>query len=904
MESTSVAFGVCIVVSLFITTHLEPVEGESTPLCQIWNSTTVDCTYTWDKIHQPLNQVPPGIPKSVTELTLTGNNITRLYNDSFEGLTNLKHLDLSQTRIRTIQKGAFEALKNLTWLDIAFSTDTTHLENNLFGNLASLKYLVLEMSAHTFGEHIFGGLAKLKYLHLRLVDASNLPDQSFYPLASLENLTIHYDRANNFFQRGLLWAPLHKLKTLVLIFGDDNIFHFGSAFQNFSRLESLQLSHFGTSRLNLTVEMFRSLTSTLKHLSLASYTMYHIEPGLLHSLSHLQTLELRDATLDSFSNLVRVLPELNNTRIHELAFGLGEDAIKANTLDALKGLLDLEAITIDTRGCKAIHAYAFEGFVHLRKLNLGGGSLQTLQNHSFTGMTSLADLDLGSNDISILPGGVFEGLVSLTHLDLSYNQLESSRQGVEYDASFDFSSFENLSRLNLSFNRLTHVPTVGLPERLDALEVQHNNIGSYIYNSVLFIPHVTYLDVSHNHIQSLIVASPAGTSTLETLKLDNNALKAIDGKFMEGLVTLQTLTLSHNKLQVIEKGTFRWVNKLTKLDISNNKIATIAPSAFRWLPDLEFLDLSNNNIQQISTLTFDGLGNLTELNLAGNEIVDIGNAFDDLHLLRILSLKSNALAVLDQTTVSPVLEQLESIDISGNPFLCDCTLLWFVEWALDIYDTVLDWNNPYPSQSYQCAVPSYLHGRQIKEGLSQKHQNDRERVSTRGTFFNIDCTHKSSTLLAIMLSVAILVVIIAVYVSWKRLKSRGPQDIKIFDLTTKTHDAFVMYSNKDRWWVNKLIKDSKLEEDYRLIDHERDFVGGVNIHENIENAQQGSLRIICVVSENFLQSNWCKDELNRYMYKHADSGGQLPFPIIVLLEDISASEVNNHQGYARKNARP
>ncbi|XP_019632763.1 PREDICTED: toll-like receptor 13 isoform X1 [Branchiostoma belcheri] len=890
MGSMNVASCVYIVLSLL----LGPIGGESPPLCQTWNSTTVTCTRV--QIRQPLNQVPPGIPKTITTLNLKGNNITTLYNDSFEGLTNLKRLDLSKTRIQTIEVGALEALANLTSLDITFSRETRHLRDGLFENLVNLTYLTLETSAQ-FGEHVFSGLTQLRELSLRLTDASNLPDQIFYPLSALENLTIHCDRAKGLFQRDVLWAPLNQLKTLVLIFTDDqandnNNFHFGSVFQNFSRLETLQLSHYGTHQINLTVDMFMSLKSTLKHLSLSSYTMYHIERGLLKSLSSLKSLELRDATLGSFSDLARVLPELNNTQIQELAFSLGTDAITSSTLNALEGLLELRTMAIDTRGCRAIHAHAFEGFARLEKLNMRGGALENLDNNSFTGMTSLLELDLSSNDISTLPIDVFKGLISLTDLDLSNNHLESSRHGLGYDASFDFTSFKNLSRLNLGFNRLTHVPTEGLPESLDALNVQHNNIGSYIYNSVLFIPHVNYLDVSHNNIQTLIVASPAKTSSLETLKLDHNAIKAIEGRFMEGLVKLTTLSLSYNQLQVIEKGTFQWMSKLTHLDLSNNKITTIALSAFHWLSNLKHLDLSHNSIQQITALTFESLGNLTELNLAANEIVDFANAFDELHALRIVSLSSNALAVLDQPTVSPVLKQVESIDLSGNPFLCDCDLLWFVQWAMEIrvYDIVLNWYNPYPLQSYQCARPSHLHGRQVIEGFTQ--QKDEE-VSSRSIFFNKDCDEvqlKYNTLLVGLLSLAGILLIVGIaalmwYKSRKRLKEDPETD------GSYMHDVFVMYSENDSDWVyNKLVMN--LENDdagYKLNLHKRDFTGGLPIHKNIDIALTESRRVICIVTMNFLKSDWCREELSKARCKQIGRRGRRP--ILVFPKKIPPEEV-------------
>ena len=109
------------------------------------------------------------------------------------------------------------------------------------------------------------------------------------------------------------------------------------------------------------------------------------------------------------------------------------------------------------------------------------------------------------------------------------------------------------------------------------------------------------------------------------------------------------------------------------------------------------------------------------------------------------------------------------------------------------------------------------------------------------------------------------------------------------NITPYKYDAFVLYSSidSDRLWVHfKLV--SELEEVYgfRLCIHHRDFLVGVPIVDNIEDAIHSSRKVLVIMSENFVNSGWCIDEVHMTM-----SVDPSKF-VVIMFSDVMLSPVH------------
>ncbi|XP_074463173.1 matrix-remodeling-associated protein 5 isoform X1 [Larus michahellis] len=176
--------------------------------------------------------------------------------------------------------------------------------------------------------------------------------------------------------------------------------------------------------------------------------------------------------------------------------------------------------------------------------------------------------------------------------------------------------------------------------------------------------HVERINFGFNSIQSIYENSFAGLIKLELLMIHGNDIQNIPNGALKDLVSLQVFKISYNKLKVITGQTLQGLSSLMRLHMDHNRIEFIHPNAFNGLTSLRLVHLEGNLLQQLHPNTFSTFLVLDYFKLS---------------TVRHLYLSENALRTLPAGMFQGM-PLLENLYLHGNPWACDCSLNWLLEW--------------------------------------------------------------------------------------------------------------------------------------------------------------------------------------------------------------------------------
>lgn len=345
----------------------------------------------------------------------------------------------------------------------------------------------------------------------------------------------------------------------------------------------------------------------------------------------------------------------------------------------IKSNLEVMPMTLNPGLTKLILKYnnfhsvdaSFNFYPELELVDLSSNSLVSIPDKSFSSQRRLRELRIEANKVSSLTPRTFSGLGRLEVLSLGHNLLDKLEARV-------FRPLRRLRELSLAQNRISEIEA----EAFTGLEAD-----------------LRLLDLSDNLLEAVPSLALARLTNLAELRLGQNNLRILpDGAFL-GLAKLSTLDLGGNKLERVHEKAFTELRDLASLSLRDNELYTVPGHAFAPFTKLESLDLGQNLFPSLEAGALTGLARLTHLAVSGCPQlaeVEVG-AFSDLRDLQSLSLASNrqlrliqpgafgdvtSLRALDLsnnglTSVSSQLldwTALASLDLSGNPWTCDCEL--------------------------------------------------------------------------------------------------------------------------------------------------------------------------------------------------------------------------------------
>ena len=766
-------------------------------------------------------------------------------------------LDLSYNFLNDIPNSPFEKLKQLLMLDLTYN-EISFLSATAFKGLHSLERLMLK--------------------HNKLID---LPKHVFYNLSNLVELSLHENYYTALPSQAL--APLRSLRTFSFLNDGGDIPKIDlEGFQNLTALNNLSLLIW-----NLESKISGTALHPLKNLPLDVLRIewwwkrlpYSISKEMLAPLTGIKCLGIPFSALHAMASLHSPLQFLGIGPDKTYVKVLGENSFK------ILQNFSLIQLTVCLGTLKKVEDRTFIWTPRLVHLDLDNNIINYLAKDAFYGLNSLQHLTLSRNALADLPSDalqIFRKTLRLIHLDLSSNRItesidsnvfSSSLRSLSLDVSYKstfvstnwIASLQKLKSLTLTVLDVDSGIILESTESVESLKTLHiRTIGLMMLASTLcsFFPTLEVAVMTDMNFKDK-------ASLLKTLQLQTcSYLKELD---LSG-VTVFHKSVDFESLNMLNVTT----SNLEVLRLTRNKLASIKLIFFIKAPKLGNLDLAENKITTIDSETAGTYPSLTTLNVQDNEIASLFG-LEHFAFLQYLYAAGNKITEVPSWLVSDA-RSLNILDLSNNPFQCNCNIEPFRKWILSDKQTWLQ-----PGQ-YVCASPESLKLKSI-------------------TAIELDCRSKTPFYLSVTIpSVLLFFVVIIIlfryrwHIKYKlfllyRNYRPFPDVADDFEMLQLQYHAYVAYNERDEAWVMNDLQPNMEEgpEPLRLCIKSRDFIPGHFLLDSIDQSIHQSRKTILVLSPNFVESEWCYHEMRMAQMRLLDDN--LDVLVLVLLNEIPENKM-------------
>ncbi|XP_047212288.1 toll-like receptor 21 [Girardinichthys multiradiatus] len=882
------------------------ISGYSFKSCiadQYSNLTSFHCNNRNDK---NISAIVNDLPTSAVNVTASFNHhVQHISNNSFVHLPNLQYLNLDQNQLCSIDPLAFHKLHQLKYLNMSFNS-LSELSPVLFEDLHSLTSLsLINNILKALPEGIFSNVVNLQNLNMRNNHLTNF-SAVVKSVSHLTNLTFLELGFNNLTSLSDLNIPLpQSLKVLNLqrnnlhtlgcnpsLFGFIKLLDLSFNFKLPTRaLQGVDLSNvkmlklqstsvkavefLNTSNINAGHVVFSGMGLKNDSLLMDLCTVLGRKQKLIKNLylRHNGIRNITNAALSFCPKIIGALDLSNNElkTVNCLDFlskqiSINKFIAEHNHLTFLpycKGkkyinFKSLKELSYRYNRILSVNAYAFSHMPNIEMLKLNINNVAFLHRKGLRGLTRLKTLRLDNNLLTDLFIDTFRDNYKLQILNLRNNRISVIFNGT-------FMNLRNLTTLDLGGNKITHIQPSGLDglKSLSKFYLDGNNLkqidSSFCH---AFQDTLTVLDLQKN----LIRFSTDGISS-PFVKLRKLSDLKLDGQRNHGLV-------------LIPRNFFKGLHSLKSLYLTNNNIAFLAPEVFDDLINLQFLTLDNCcvGVAQLQPGVFKNLKNLTRLIVENMGIQNFSKeVFGNLTKLRILQLNRNVMQSIS-VDVLESLPQLDYLDIRSVPLSCTCKNSLLQNYTVN-------------NQKVQVI---YLYLMSCQENKTHKFHNFNTNVCYIDLgmylFFSTAAVLFLFTVSPLLYVKLLWKIKYSYYVfrswfsdHWSRLREEEEKS---------KYDAFISYNFSDEQWVmNQLLPNLEGNgSSFKLCLHHRDFELGRNIVDNIVTAVYSSRKTICVVSKNFLRSEWCSLEIQLASYRLFDEHRDVL--LLVFLEPIAERQLS------------
>ncbi|XP_070785152.1 toll-like receptor 1 [Enoplosus armatus] len=631
-------------------------------------------------------------------------------------------------------------------------------------------------------------------------------------------------------------VSLKQLKILDLANNLYNSYRIPASFQNLTKLDVLSLG--STAALSVNYNDFDALTNvSLHHLFLGAGIHWQTyDSGALAKLKSLKRISLFASFCGDFGMFENLLVDLNVT-----------------------GATSMRFITLFPDTC-----------------NVTGNPFKNLRTMPFIQNLTLENVWTNSSFMEEFLKSVWlSSLYDLSFVNITYN--EDTPDGFQFRAIN-----HTINLCSITFNGVNHYqyryPTINMNveavSNLTYLKFSGTGMNILPCKLISALPSLETLDLSDNLLTDsgfwwFHCSYTSVFPKLRQLSLSKNrfvSLSFISEKTHQ-MKTLESLDLSFNSIDLDRDCS--WPAHLTELSLGNNNLGN---SVFKYLSsNFERIDLSKTGITALTPEDLSRFPKLTHLQLSSNSIQVIPT---DLTAPALLSLyiDQNAITSISREVLEG-LPRLQTLKAGSNPFVCSCDSHWFV--AVLNKSLLMDW-----PLDYTCSTPPSFAGLSLSEYKTSE----------------LSCETWLQAAVALPVIMVISAAIGLVFYKcdgvwytkmlwvWIRVKRRGKKRANMLKNVSFSYHAFISYSHQDSGWVDSQLVPSLETSGFSLCVHERDFVPGDWIIDNIINCVESSYKTLFVLTKHFVQSEWCNYEL--FYAQHRAISVQQDSLVFILLEPI------------------
>ncbi|XP_044005827.1 protein artichoke-like [Aphidius gifuensis] len=654
---------------------------------------------TWTRLSEELQDIPNlesleildngtiGICDSfegeliISQLQYTGGEIYQISDSSFECLTQLKTLKITETQLSVIGFDAFSNLNKLKVLSITMNQNLSYIPPHNNGIMRNLETLDLTSSSESFklNSEAFKGLSTLKNLVFKTYPIS-MEQNNINTLKKLEHLVISLTLSTQ--NEFCMYVELLKtLKSLILIEHGSSYFCNDLYKSKNEKLRYLQyqktynlISFIGDDAFRLqksnylpTDCTFHGKTEdfckpeTLSVLDLSFNKLEHLRNDMLNGiliehidLSNNDIMSPDDYEFDDYkmfddSNKLQLF--LDKEYEKNIKFWCFDET---SFMICMKNheLLFVTHNDIDIR--RKFNIFGPKNpseFVSNLVLGLYiDDDFLSIQPFAFVNMTSrnqvkTLTIDKHSRGEFIFVREIFAGLIALENFELNVGPVKLR------DRHFD--NLHNLKSLKIEAidDEFYLIETLQSLRHLESLEIVGNAyVGICNDPFANSIPAITNLSYTSGLIKKLRKKSLTCLTYLEKFKISHTLLRRIEEDAFYGLSHLKIINLAHNELKHIPINVFNHIHTLNVLELNDNRIVKIDVHALTMQDNFPYyslllLDLSNNELKNLNH-ELEGL-KCKVLDLSGNDIDSDNILFFNSCIRKIIISLNNTMSLLN-----------------------------------------------------------------------------------------------------------------------------------------------------------------------------------------------------------------------------------------------------------------